>query len=541
MGLFDFFIGGKKPQVAVPEPQIIEGPTKQSSYSGGIIPLGSIALPFDGEKNLGEMGPATSYVPNYYLLSTRSWQAYTDSPLAKTVIDKWINWIMDSGLKLKTNPAKIVLKTEGIDLDKDETETFNDIVEMRWDVWSNSKNSTFTGEETFNEASKSIYLNSKISGDVLVILRYVDNTVKIQYIDGSRVQNPMGSTIMTADGNILCNGVKLSPTGRVLGYHVRMKDALSFEYISAVSSKTNLRMAFLVKGSKWRMDYHRGLPVIATALETLSKLDRYREATVGSAEEVAKVAFQVVHQNYSDGSNPLQQTLVAAFNNNTKGSGGLPTDEAGQQLADRVAVTTNKTAYNNPKGAKIETIAQSNNVTGFESFYSSQANIVCACIGIPPNIAMSLYNDSFSASRAATKDWDHTMDIERVDFTNQFLQHVYKFWLYVEILKNKIPAKGYLQAFQNNDFMITEAYEKMRFTGPHFPHIDPVKEVKAEREKLGKLFENVSLTTLEQATENLGGGDSDSNMEQVSDELKRSKELKLVPAVTDEVKKIDLV
>jgi capsid protein len=76
--------------------------------------------------------------------------------------------------------------------------------------------------------------------------------------------------------------------------------------------------------------------------------------------------------------------------------------------------------------------------------------------------------------------------------------------------------------------MVTESYTKARFTGPHFPHIDPVKEVNAERLKLGEKGANIPLTTVEQATENLGAGDSDSNIEQFTDEYENAKKLGLI-------------
>lgn len=524
MKIFGFEINRLK-NSSIGKPEIVNEPTKQASYPSTIISYGSIALPYDGEKNLGAMGKPTTYVPNYYLLSTRSWQAYTDSPIAKTIIDKWTNWILDSGLKLKTNPAKVVLKSEGIDMSKDQSEAFNDIVECRWDVWANSKKSSYTNEETFNESSKSIFINSKISGDCLVILRYIKGIVKIQYIDGARVKTPSLFKTKQDSGNIISNGVEISSSGVVVGYHVQMKDSLSFEFVPAYSASTGLRTSYLVKGSRWRMDYHRGFPSIATVLETMSTIDRYREATVGSAEEVAKIAYQVVHQNYSDGSTPLQQSLMKAID---ASNDELPTDSDGELLANRIASTTGKQVFNMTKGAELKTVNQSNNVQGFDAFHNSNAGIICASVGIPLNVAMSIYNDSFSASRAATKDWDHTMDVERCDFSKQHLEYVYKFWFYTEVLSNKIPAIGYLLAFQNDNFMITESYEKVRFTGPMFPHIDPLKEVKAEREKLGEFGKGIPLTTAEQATEALGGGDSDSNVEQFADEVAKLKELNLV-------------
>jgi capsid protein len=500
-----------------------------AAYNNHLIHLGSVALPYDGEKSIGQMGPATSYIPNYYLLSTRSWQAYTDNPLAKTGTKKWVDWVLDTGLKLKTNPAKIVLESEGVAMDKKASERFNDIVESRWEVWSNSKFSSFTGEETFNEVSKQVYINAKIGGDCLVVLRLINGLVRVQYFDGQRICNPTNEGPILADGSIISNGVKVSATGKVLGYYLRKDNLLETEFIPAYSEATKLRTAFLVKGSQWRINYHRGMPVVATVLETLLKIDRYREASVGSAEEVAKIAFQVVHQNYSDGSSPLQETLAKAINGGNGQGDDMGTDAAGNVFADKVAVTTNKQVFNNPKGAELKPVNQSTAVSGFTEFYEPNANIIFACIGIPPNVAMSIYNDSFSASRAATKDWDHTMDIERNDFTNQYFHYVYKFWLYSEMIQNKIPAQGYLKAFFEGNIMITEAYERMRFTGPHFPHIDPVKEVKAEREKLGELGKMIPLTTVELATEALGGGDSDSNMEQFADEMQIADNLGIKP------------
>jgi capsid protein len=492
---------------------------KSASFDSGTIrPLGTRVLSYDGEKNIGEIGPPTVLVPDYYTLSVRSWQAYTYAPLAKTVISKWADWIIDGGLRLKTNPAKIVLKSEGIEMSKDQSEAFNDTVESRWDIFANSKTSSFNGEETFNEMTKTIYINAKIGGDILVILRVVNGNLKVQYIDGQMIQSPFGNQAVE-NGNIISNGVELTPTGSVVAYYVRKPDGLSFDRVLAYSPSTKLRVAFLVKGTKWRINYHRGMPVISTVLESIAKVDRYHEATVGSAEEVANIAYQVVHTNFSDGSSPLQQQLAkaAGFGDDAN---KFPADTAGELFANKIAVTTKKSAYNNPKGAEIKTINQGNNVSGFENFYKTNADIICACVGIPPNVAMSIYNDSFSASRAATKDWDHTMDIERTDLTNQFYGPIYKMWLFLQIAQNKVIADGYLKAFSEGNIFVTESYEKMRFTGSHFPHIDPLKEAKAEREKLGALGKNLPLTTLELATETLGGGDSDDNVEQFSDELK---------------------
>ena len=499
-----------------------------------LIPSTGIVLPqyrnvlFDGEKNDGALGPILTYVPDYYALAQRSWTAYITNDIAKTVIDKWVIWIIDQGLSLKSNPAKKVLESEGIFMDKNKSEAFNDLVEARFGVWSKSEESSYTGESNLKMIAKEVFKNAKIGGDTLVILRYIDNAVKVQVLDGSRICHP-GNIAEIGDGNIVSNGIEMNAQGGHVAYWLRAKNGEP-KRISAYS-ETGLRHAFLVKGAKWRSDYHRGLPVIAVVLESLGKLDRYKEAIIGNAEEIAKLVYQITHENFSDGANPFSDNAVLARFKGNDGKAELPVDEFDESLAKKVQATYGKNTVNLSKGSKIEPVQPTTAIRDFEPFYQTNAHIICAAVGIPPNVAFSLYTDSFSASRAATKDWDHTIDVERDDFTDQFYKYIYKYWFFSEVVNGKIPAVGYIEAYAKKNYMITESYTNMRFTGPHFPHIDPKKEVDAERAKLGDLGLNIPLTTVEQATEALGTGDSDSNMEQFADELETSKTLKLVPDV----------
>ncbi len=259
-------------------------------------------------------------------------------------------------------------------------------------------------------------------------------------------------------------------------------------------------------------------------LETLKKIERYKEAAVGSAEERQKIAYFIQHEIGGTGESPLAGQMMRAFDANRGSGDSLPVDEEGKALAQDIAATANKQTYNMPVGAQLKQL-ESRNELFFTEFYETNANIQCAAIGIPPNVAFSLYNDSFSASRAATKDWEHTIEVERDFFNSQFYATIYSFWLYTEILKGDIQAPGYLRAIASDNYMVTEAYHNARFTGPMFPHINPLVEVQSERMKLGDLAANIPLTTVEAATEVLNGGDSDSNAAQFSEELKQAKQL----------------
>jgi capsid protein len=138
---------------------------------------------------------------------------------------------------------------------------------------------------------------------------------------------------------------------------------------------------------------------------------------------------------------------------------------------------------------------------------------------------MQKYDSNFSASRAALKDWEHSLTVLRQRFVNGYHVYVYQYWFDVQVRLGKVVAPQYIAAKSMGNYIITESYTRARWVGAQVPHIDPVKEVQAERLKLGANMASAPLTTLEAATERLNGGDSVSNMEQFADELQTAKNL----------------
>jgi capsid protein len=211
-----------------------------------------------------------------------------------------------------------------------------------------------------------------------------------------------------------------------------------------------------------------------------------------------------------------------------RNDGFIPLDSFSNALADKITVTTEKQAFNMPIGAHLKSL-ESKNELYFKDFYSTNIMLFCAAAQIPYEVAMAKYDSNYSASRGAIKDWEHKLNVRRANFAFQFMQPVYDFWLEVRILQRKIYAPGYLKARIKNDRMLLEAFRNARFVGTPVPHIDPVKEVEAERLKLGDAGASIPLTTVEAATESLNGGDSTANIEQFAEELKTSKKLGIKP------------
>lgn len=492
----------------------------------------AFTVSYTGEKNLGELGPLKDYYPNYDLLRMRSWQAYFESEIAQTVLNKFASWIIGSGLKLQAEPEVDALLSEGIKLD---SESFSDSIESRWKVFAKSRKSSLSNMSNINTLAYKAFLNAIIGGDCLVILRYEGDWVTAQLVDGAHIRSPFFADPFfaqaTANGNIIKNGVELNEKGEHVAYYVYTMN-LQFERIPAKGDESGMLMAFMVYGLEYRLDNCRGIPLIAVVMETLKKMERYQEATIGSAEERQKIPYFIERTKNATDESPFLNRLGRAINSDTERQ-DVPFTADGKAIADNIAVTTNKQVFDLPLDTTIKSFDSKNEIY-FKDFFTTYINLVCSACSIPPEVAMSKYDSNFSASRAALKDWEHIININRNKFSFYFYDPIYTFWLHTEILKNKIKGSaGYLKAFVTRNDFVLEAFRIARFIGTPVPHIDPLKEVAAERLKLGDAGASLPLTTAEKATENLNSGDSDSNLKQFAAELEESIKLKVTDPAID--------
>lgn len=543
MGLLDIFGSSKQParkmsieqSIALAEEAVHAAvpPTPAAYYGSGYTSVQTYAISYDGEKNLGEMGPAKLYGLDYATLRIRSWQLYLDSEVIQTVYKKFLLWVIGSGLKLQAEPQKDVLKAEKMIAEDDLGETFSKTTESRFKVYTRSKQASYSGDKNLHQLAGEAFNNSRIGGDVLVVLRYVDGFIKVQLIDGCHVGNPAnlradvaGKGYIWTNGNTIRHGIELNERGGHVAYHVRTAN-FKWERIEAYSSKTGMRMAYMVYGLKYRLDDVRAMPLIAAVMETAKKLERYKEATIGSAEERQKIPYFIKHGINSTGENPLQKGIAKIVAGNKPGD--KPVDVNGQVLADNIAASTNKQVFNMPQDSELVSL-DSKNELYFKDFFSVNIDLICATVGIPPEVAMDKYDSNFSSARAAIKSWEHNLNVTREDFAAQFYQPIYDLWQYVEVLNNKIEAPGYLKAVLEDNKLALEAYRYARFVGANVPHIDPEKEVRAERLKLGDAAGMLPLTTLERATEVLNGGDSTANVAQFAREWEDFKKYQIEQA-----------
>lgn len=477
----------------------------------------TIVIGYDGEKDPGAMGTIKKYKPDYRSLRNRSWQAYMDSDVAQAVIKKYIKWIIGKGLKLQSEPVVDFLSDNGIRL----PDEYSKRVERSFSLFCNSKSASYDKQQTLHKKAKEAYKNAIVGGDTLVILRIVDMKINVQCIDGDHIVSPFANTpeFKQAEerGNTIEYGVEMDKSGEHIAYYVYDRQR-EFKRVTAREEDGILR-AYMVYGMKYRYDGVRGIPLISAVLQTTAQLDRYKEAMVGSAEERAKIPYTIEHGESSTGINPLtQQVKENRRLNRTIESGNATPYERSEKIASNIAGTSKKQVYNMPPDSKLKAIETTAELH-FKDFFGANVEMFCATIDIPVDVALSKYNSSYSASRAAIQDWGHTILVERDDFSMQFYQPIFEAWLLMEDASQRINSPGLFRAFKN-DTILFEAYTKSRFIGANVPHIDPVKEVTAIRAQLGAMGANIPLITPEEATERLGTGDFENVVDRFNEQVK---------------------
>lgn len=446
---------------------------------------------------------------------------YLESDVAKIIVTAFVEWVVASGLKLQAEPIEHVIKKKNPNFKRDE---FVKDVESRFRLLAKSCHSAFNGMDNFHVLQRKALKESIIGGDCLVVFR-VGKTANAEVISGRHIETPH-LTKYAAEakkrGNKIVRGVEINGKGDHVAYYIRQwceynaDPNQKYKRIEAKGKKSGRRNAVMIYGDEFRTDDVRGVPLFASSIEKIKKIDRYIEAVVASVEERSKVAYFAEHNHFSDGENPLVQGMKGA---NYAGEGQEPIGGTISEASKQVAMTTNKTMINMPVGATLKSI-ESTQELKMSEFVSGNFVYICASVGLPYEVALMKYENSFSASRMASQTWQQILNNKRDLFTFKSYKPFYDLVLEVDILNGDVQAEGYLKALMDDDVIMIEAYRNARFIGPGVPQADPSKEVKASVLKIQNY-----LSTVERESEVLGSGDFDNNVESLSREFKKILEL----------------
>lgn len=445
---------------------------------------------------------------NNYTLRQRARMLYMSAPVCTSAIKTNRTNVIGNGLRLKSTINRAVLG-----MSQEQAEEWQKNTEAEFDLWASRKNACdATGMNDFYGMQQLCLSSWLMSGDVFGLIKRTESTLFMPYslrlhiIEADRVRTPrIGAGIgypssltkVKADnGNIIYDGVEVSPDGMVQAYHIAntypyemTAEKTEFVRVEAYGKKTGLPNILHIMESE-RPDQYRGVPYLAQVIEPMLQMRRYTEAEIMAAVvQSFHTAFVVTEAGAND--MPFNEVISEEHeisrdpNEYEMGPGTINIMEPGEDI--RFATPTHPN-------------------TGFDVFMKAMCTQVGAALEIPKELLLKEFNSSYSASRGALLEAWKVFRMRRVWLTNDLCRPIYEIWMTEAVARGRITAPGFL-----TDPLIRQAYLGSEWIGPSQGMLDPTKELQAAT----MAIEN-GLSTHEQEAIKLNGSEFTANIDKLA-------------------------
>lgn len=446
---------------------------------------------------------------------------YMSSPLATSAIVTNRTNVIGVGLKLRSTIDRDVLGWTS-----EEAETWQRNTEREFNLWASKKNACDAlGINDFYAIQQLVLSSWLCSGDCFVLIKQGNTTplmpysLRLHVIEADRIATPYANatwatscfttTGKTDSGNPIYDGVEVDAEGKIVAYHVRSHHpwelgAIKTDWvrIPAYGELTGNPNILHIMSSE-RPEQYRGVSYLAPVIEQLLQIRRYTESELTAALiESFFTAFIKTKDNASE--NPLGNVVPG----DAPRIRSDPTDlQLGAGLIN-VLEDGEDVAFADPKRP----------ASGFSAFLESLAQQVGASLGLSSEVLLKKFNSSYSASRAALLEAWKEFRMRREWFVSDFCRPAYELWLSESVARGRIKAPGFFTSPE-----LRAAYLGSEWIGPPPGQLDPVKEVNAEI-----LACQYGMSTFEQSTVRLNGGNWRQNIEQRIRENQKLTEAKAI-------------
>lgn len=436
---------------------------------------------------------------NLDILRRRSRDLYSGGgPLGRGAIDRIVLNAVGNGLRLNVR-----IDPELLGMTEESARKWASKVEALFDDWAVSKQASYDNTLNFYEMQNLALKCVLLDGDCFVLMRQDYDSLKLQLIEGERVQVPYGPERKT--GVMIDEGIELDELGRPVAIYVANRNPES-EIINQPALKYSripyygeysLEPQIIHLMNPERINQRRGVPLLSPVIELLKQLSRYTEAELMAAVVSGIYAIFFEHEQRESG------TIGSEEYASEEGLGGL----------DGLENITQKELYGTimdlPEGVHANAVAPGRPNQNFNAFIESLVRQVGGCLGIPSEVLLLHFTSSYSASRGALLEAWKVFRYWRKWFSDNFCQPVYEIWLKDMLLFNKIEFGEAYKSDHNRQKLYTWA----SWTGPSQGQLDPVKEVNAAVLRVKNGF-----STYQRETGELTGEDYDLNIQQLKRE-----------------------
>lgn len=451
--------------------------------------------------------------PDLQLLRERSRDMMRNAPLAGGAINTVVTNVVGSGMKLQSR-----LDRSALNMTEEQADAWADNTEREWKLWSESQECDAARTLTFSAMQELAFRQTLENGDVFCLLPRISRPgspyyLKIQMIEADRVCNKENAV----DSAALSGGVQKDAYGAPAYYHILEQHPgnrynygkYSWKVVPAFGAQTGARnVLHLYK--MLRPGQSRGVPYLAPVIESLKQLDRYTEAELMAA--VVSGLFTVFLKRQGT-DNPFPELNGDGFGRETETSSAGSTEKLTLGNGMIVELDDNR---------DISTANPGRPNANFDPFVKAILEQIGVALELPFEVLIHHFTASYSASRAALQEAWRFFRGRRAWLVSNFCQPIYEAWLAEAVALGRVNAPGFFQ-----DYRIRKAYCSAIWVGEAPSQLDPEKEANAAILKI-----NNALSTVDEETVLLTGGDYEDNLPRIAKERRQLAEIGLWQPVT---------
>lgn len=454
---------------------------------------------------------------NLETLRKRSRDAYMGIPLATGAIKTMRTNVVGSGLV----PTPQV-DADFLNLTEEQADMLQAQIRREFSLWADSTACDANGVDNFWRLQTLAFTSFIMNGDVFAAVQFQERprwpyALRLRLIEADQICSPdrmdrlVPCNVMGHDVFQIVQGVETDESGEVVAYWISNRHPLAFDSntplkwtrVEARDPETG-EPNILCVTHRERAGQRRGVPLLAPVLGTLKQMGRYTEAELAAAIVASSVTLFIKHESPTDSAPFGEDPPEKADDPNT------PPDDLAINLAPSAV-------FDLAPGESPDVFDPKHPTTTYDGFMSAMSNQVATGVEIPAEVMYKKFGSNYSASRGALNEFWRTCGVLRDDFAACFCQPTYEKFFAEAVARGRITAPGFF-----DDPAIAKAYMSCTWNGPARTNLDAKKEIEAAILRM-----QCGVSTAEQETAQMTGGNWRSNMRQRRSEMEKLKEVGL--------------
>lgn len=395
-----------------------------------------------------------------------------NEPIATGAVNTMCTNVVGTGLRLQSRVDADILRYSDSQVEKLES-----AIQREWNYFADSPECDVARTLDFYGLQDMAFRAHYIAGDVFAAMPYIRRPgflygLKVQLIEGDRISNPNKPNTDT-----LFDGVEKDANGAPIAYHISKRHpgnmtspmkGMEWNRVEAFGTKTGRRTVLHIY-RPLRPGQTRGVPGLASVIETLKQMGRYTEAEVQAAVMSAMLAV-FIETPSGDGIPDLSDTDTASSTANTPGAKPESTLQSGMMLDLAPGEKANALTPGRPNPA-------------FDPFVQSILQQIGVALEIPYSLLVKRFTASYSAARAELLEAWRAFSTRREWFAAAFCQPIFEAFMDEAVARERIKVPGYFM-----DPMVRRAVLGSRWVGPGRGMINEKDEVAAAQNRVAAGF-----------------------------------------------------